>query len=263
MDPHESAARAAAERAGSIVRQHWGRRKIAESKSNAIDLVTETDRACERAIVDVLTDAFPSYSILAEESGEHGTSELRWIVDPLDGTTNFAQGYPQVAVSIALVRGTESVLGVVHDPLRAETFVARRGAGATLNDRAIHVSPAERLSDSLLLTGFPYDRREFVDFYLAHLREFMMKVRGVRRAGSAALDLCWVAASRADGFWEWKLRPWDTAAGALIVEEAGGRMSDFSGRPFDAFGEQCLATNGKMHDEMLDVLRPLLAAKPW
>jgi myo-inositol-1(or 4)-monophosphatase len=256
-------ARAAAERAGAILRERFGRCKEAETKSTPIDLVTEADRAAERAILAVLGEAFPDHAILAEESGPHGSGDSVWLVDPLDGTTNFAHSYPQISVALALRRDGQTVLGVVHDPLRFETFVARRGAGATLNGQPIRVSAVGSLSEALLLTGFPYDRRRFVDFYLDHVREFMTRAQGIRRGGSAALDLCWVAAGRADGFWEWKLKPWDTAAGALIVEEAGGTVTDFRGSPFDPFGEQCLATNGRLHREMLDVLGPLLARRPW
>ncbi|MGH7822798.1 MAG: inositol monophosphatase family protein, partial [Candidatus Binatia bacterium] len=232
-------------------------------KSNAIDLVTETDRACERAILEELTGSFPDYAVLAEESGGRGESELRWVVDPLDGTTNFAHGYPQVAISIGLLRGDEALFGLVRDPLRDETFTAHRGGGAFCDGARIGVSSTPDLGTALLATGFPYDRRRFADFYVAHLKAFMMRTHGVRRAGAAALDLCWVAAGRVDGFWEWKLRPWDVAAGALIVEEAGGRTSDFAGAKLDLFGEQCLASNGALHDEMIEVLRPLLAERPW
>ncbi|MGH7855791.1 MAG: inositol monophosphatase family protein [Candidatus Binatia bacterium] len=263
MDAHEVAARAAAERAAEIVREQWVRRKPIDLKSNTIDLVTETDRACERAILEELTAAFPSYAVLAEESGARGESDFRWVIDPLDGTTNFAHSYPQVAISIALLRRDEPLFGLVCDPIRDETFVARRGGGAFCNEEPLRVSSTPALSTSLLATGFPYDRRRFADFYVAHLKEFMMRTHGVRRAGAAALDLCWVAAGRVDGFWEWKLKAWDLAAGALIVEEAGGRTSDFDGAAMDLFGEQCLASNGAIHDEMIDVLRPLVALRPW
>jgi myo-inositol-1(or 4)-monophosphatase len=225
--------------------------------------VTDTDRACERLILEVLSDAFPAHSILAEESGGRGQGDFLWVVDPLDGTTNFAHGYPQVAISIALLERHEPIFGLVHDPLRNETFTAHRGKGALLDGDPIRVSVSQTLSTSLLATGFPYDRRRYADFYLAHWKEFMMRTRGTRRGGAAALDLCWVAAGRVDGFWEWKLKPWDVSAGVLVVEEAGGRTSDFAGGRMNLFGEQCLASNGAIHDEMLEVLRPLLAARPW
>jgi myo-inositol-1(or 4)-monophosphatase len=262
VEEFESAARLAAARAGAIVRERWQSGGSVEIKSTSIDLVTEVDRACEAAILETLTSRFPTHSFLAEESGGRGDGEFRWLIDPLDGTTNFAHGYPQTAVSIALTRGGQTLLGVVYDPLREELFLARKGEGARLNDRPLRVSAAERLATSLLATGFPYDRREHADFYLAFFKTFMMRTQGIRRAGSAALDLCWVAAGRVDGFWEWKLKPWDTAAGALMVEEAGGRVTDFEGAPFDPFGEQTLATNGRLHGEILEVLGGLPPERP-
>ncbi len=258
MDAQEEVARTAVLEAGRIIRDQWLRRGAVSLKSNAIDLVTDTDRAAETAILELLRSRFPDYSILAEESGERGAHEYRWLVDPLDGTTNFAHTYPQVSVSIALLRAGRPVLGVVYDPLRGELFVGRRGEGASLNEEPLRSSASETLSASLLLTGFPYDRREQADYYLSFFKAFMMRTHGIRRAGSAALDLCWVAAGRADGFWEWKLKPWDTAAGALIVQEARGRTTDFRGGEFDPFGPQCLATNGRIHEEMLSVIRGLL-----
>lgn len=254
----ESVARRAAERAGAILKERWLRHGPIEVKSTAIDLVTEVDRACEAAILDVLCRAFPDHAVLAEESGARGSHEFLWLVDPLDGTTNFAHGYPQVSISIALRQGAQSVLGLVYDPLREETFFARRGHGAFLNGRALQVTTTDRLDASLLASGFPYDRREHADFYLSFFKAFMLRTQGIRRAGSAALDLCWVAAGRVDGFWESKLKSWDTAAGALIVEEAGGRTSDFRGSRFDPFSAETLATNGRIHEEMLQVLAEFL-----
>jgi myo-inositol-1(or 4)-monophosphatase len=258
VEAFEAAARLAVHRAGAILKQRWNAERRIERKSTAIDLVTEVDRACEQAILDVLTSSFPEHAILAEESGAHGTHEFLWLVDPLDGTTNFAHQYPQVSISVALARSGQTILGVVYDPVREELFSARRGSGAHLNDRRLQVSTIADLDSSLLASGFPYDRRERADYYLAFFKGFMMRTQGVRRAGSAALDLCWVASGRVDGFWEWKLKPWDTAAGALIVEEAGGRMSDFEGGLFDIFGNQTLASNGTIHEQMIEVLRPLL-----
>ncbi|HSD09582.1 MAG TPA: inositol monophosphatase family protein [Candidatus Binatia bacterium] len=258
MEAFESAARLAADRAGGILKRRWHEHGRVDVKSSAIDLVTDVDRACEAAILDVLCSAFPDHAVLAEESGARGTHEFLWLVDPLDGTTNFAHGYPHVAISLALQRDTQTILGLVYDPIREELFVARRGGGAFLNDRALRVSSTRSLASSLLASGFPYDRREHSDFYLSFFKAFMMRAQGVRRAGSAALDLCWVAAGRVDGFWEWKLKPWDTAAGALLVDEAGGSVSDFSGGRFDAFGEQTLASNGWIHGEMLASIGSLL-----
>jgi len=253
----EAAARLAAERAGALVRERWRRQGRVDVKSTAIDLVTEVDRASEREVLSVLEAAFPDHAILAEESGAKRDNEHLWVVDPLDGTTNFAHGYPQVSITIALRRAGETILGVVLDPIRQELFLARKGGGATLNSERLEVSGTSTLASSLLATGFPYDGREHADFYLGFFKAFMLRTQGIRRAGSAALDLCWVAAGRVDGFWEFKLKPWDTAAGVLIVEEAGGRASGFRGKPFDPFGQETLATNGRIHAEMLDVLRSL------
>jgi len=255
MDAYESAARRAAERAGAILKSRWHDRGPIEVKSSSIDLVTEVDRACEQAILEVIGAAFPDHAILAEESGAQGSHELVWVIDPLDGTTNFAHGYPQVSISIALTRADQTLLGLVYDPMREELFVGRRGGGATCNDERLRVSSTPDLASSLLASGFPYDRREHADYYLAFFKAFMLRTQGIRRAGSAALDLCWVAAGRVDAFWEFKLKPWDTAAGVLIVEEAGGRCSDFGGDRFDPFGSQTLATNGIIHREMVEVLQ--------
>lgn len=263
LDHVEEAAREAAAAAGRIIRDRFARRDlVVERKSNEIDLVTEVDRACEEAVLSVLAREFPSHAILAEESGSRRGSAERWIVDPLDGTTNFAHGYPQVAISLAFQREGTTLFGLVLDPLREELFAARRGGGATLGTRPIHVSSTSRLEESLLATGFPYDRRRHADFYLGHFRAFMERTHGLRRAGSAALDLCFVAAGRVDGFWEWNLEAWDVAAGALIVEEAGGRVSDFRGAAFDPFAGQVLATNGVLHASMLEVLRAVGAEHP-
>ena len=263
MDAIESAARRAAERAGQIVREAFARRDGAfRVKDGAIDLVTETDRASERVILEVLHEAFPSHAVLAEESGAQGQGDDRWLVDPLDGTTNFAHGYPQVSISIALERRGRIEFGLVLDPLRDEWFVAHRGRGATLNGSPLRVSSVERLGEALLATGFPYDGRRNADFYLSYFKEFMLRTHGIRRAGSAALDLCFVAAGRVDGFWEWNLHAWDVAAGALIVEEAGGRVSDFHDRELDLFGGQLLATNGPLHAAMLEVIGAIATDHP-
>ncbi|MGH7896526.1 MAG: inositol monophosphatase family protein [Candidatus Binatia bacterium] len=258
MDAHEAAARQAAHRAAVILRSRWLGANRADSKSTAIDLVTDVDRACETAILEVLRSSFPDHGVLAEESGGTAEHELLWVVDPIDGTTNFTHGYPQVAISIALMRAGEAIFGLIYDPIRDEIFTAHRGAGAACNARPIRVSRCATLATSLLATGFPYDRRAHADFYLSFFKAFMMRTQGIRRAGSAALDLCWVACGRVDGFWEWKLKPWDTTAGVLIVEEAGGKTSDFTGRRFDPFGEQTLASNGEIHTEMLEIIRGVI-----
>jgi myo-inositol-1(or 4)-monophosphatase len=267
MDEMERVAAEVAEEAGRILKEAWGKAKRVELKG-AVDLVTETDREAEDLIVGRLRRAFPGHRVVAEEASAGGRpappgeAEHVWYVDPLDGTTNFAHSLPQFAVSIALVRGREPQLGIVHDPVRNETFRARSGGGATLNGAPIRVSAVADLDRALVGTGFPYDRRTHLDYYLGFLRDFMLAAQDVRRAGSAALDLCHVACGRLDGFWEWKLHPWDTAAGALIVREAGGRVSDFRGGLFDAHGAETLATNGRLHAAMLAVLAPRLAEPP-
>jgi myo-inositol-1(or 4)-monophosphatase len=222
-----------------------------------IDLVTVADRESEAAVVAVLRDAFPAYVVLAEEAGGDRSAFRggRFIVDPLDGTTNFAHAMPIFAVSIALEVDGVIVAGGVENPIAGERFLAERGAGATLNGRRLSVSRTETLDRSLLVTGFPYDRRARIDEILAPLRAFLLRSQGVLRLGSAALDLCHVGAGRLDGFWEENLQPWDTSAGMLVVTEAGGRGSDFAGGPFDPFGKQTLATNGRLHEACIEVLR--------
>lgn len=241
-------------RAGRIVKAAFGRRQVVSYKSE-VDLVTAVDRDAERLIVEALTAAYPDHGIIAEESPSRiGAGEYRWYVDPLDGTTNFAHGYPQFAVSIALEHGGEIVVGVVHDPVHDETFTATRRGGARLNGAPIAVSAVETLGRSLVGSGFPYDLRQRVDFYLAYWREALLRAQGVRRAGSAALDLCAVACGRLDAFWEWRLHAWDVAAGALIVEEAGGRVSDLAGGPDWLTGGQIAASNGRVHEELLRMM---------
>jgi myo-inositol-1(or 4)-monophosphatase len=242
--------------AGALIRDNWQLPKAITYKG-AIDLVTSVDRDAERCIVDLLQQHFPGHSILAEEETDvsGGRDGYRWIIDPLDGTTNFAHGYPQFCVSIALQREHDLLLGLVYDPLRRECFAAIRGEGATLNGQPIRTSSVPELDRAVLATGFPYDRRQNADYYLAYFKAFLTRCQGIRRAGAAALDLCYVACGRVDGFWELKLRPWDTAAGALIVAESGGRMSDFGGNDFSIWGNETMASNGLIHGEMTDVMR--------
>ncbi len=265
MEAFERVARAAIADASALLRSTWREAKTIQYKG-AVDIVTETDHAVEALVIGHLRRAFPDHVIVAEESSA-GRPLTRpaadahvWYLDPLDGTTNFAHAYPHFAVSLALGRGADVMFGIVHDPIRDETFVAEHGRGARLNDRPIGVSPTDTLDAALLATGFPYDRREHVDFYLGFLRDFVARAQGVRRNGSAALDLCYVACGRLDAFWEWKLRPWDTAAGTLIVREAQGAVSDFRGGMFDLFGEQTLASNAALHAEMVRVLTARLDA---
>ena len=259
MDAVETVARAAVAAAGTQLRAAASRSRHIEYKG-PVDLVTDTDRAVEALVVGQLRRAFPDHLIVAEEAASGAALErprpeqYAWYLDPLDGTVNFAHGLPHFAVSLALARGDELQLGIVHDPIRDETFVARRGGGATLNGASIRVSTTSAVEHALLATGFPYDRRTRLDFYIGFLADFLRQARDVRRIGSAALDLCYVACGRFDGFWEWQLKPWDTAAAALIVREAGGSVTDFRGGPFDPYGEQTLASNGAIHPAMVDLL---------
>ena len=258
MDRFEAVARAAVAEAGQRLRAAWRRSKVIQYKG-AINLVTETDQELEALIVGHLRYAFPDHRIVAEEgatgAAEASVDDCVWYLDPLDGTTNFAHDFPQFAISLGLARHGKLVFGIVHDPIRDETFVGSDDGGATLNGEPIYVSNVADLNQALLATGFPYDRREHTDFYLDFVADFMRRAQGIRRTGSAALDLCYVACGRFDGMWEWKLSPWDIAAGACIVQHAGGRVTDFLGGPLDLFGTQTLASNGLIHATMTDVLR--------
>ena len=253
--------RALAERiaraAGAIQRARYETALDVRTKSASIDLVTEVDHACEALIVEAIHAARPGDAILAEEGrGEdRAGAEWRWVIDPLDGTMNYAHGYPRFCVSIGVQRDGRGELGVVYDPLLDELFCAERGAGATRNGKPLRVSPVAELGRALLATGFAYDVHQSFDDNVDHFARFVKRARGLRRDGSAALDLCYVAAGRFDGFWELKLKPWDVAAGSLIVEEAGGRMSDFSGNPSRGDGRETLASNGRIHEQMLALLQ--------
>jgi len=259
-DPRElarflEAARAAARLAGRIQLDSYGDAIDVDRKGD-INLVTEIDRRCERAVVDRLHAAFPDHQILAEEgSVRESASRYRWIIDPLDGTTNYAHGYPRFCVAIALEESGRVLLGVVLDPVLDEEFVAVLGGGATLNGRPIRVSGQTRLLLSLLATGFAYDVRENPDNNLDYFEAFMLEAQAVRRDGSAELNLCYTAMGRFDGFWEMQLSPWDVAAGALIVREAGGVVTDFEGRPNETDGRRIVASNGKIHAPMLEIIQ--------
>lgn len=253
--------------AGDMIRRAWdGHRNV--TFKGEVDLVTDTDRAVEALVVERLQAAFPTHRILAEETALAADfavidgDDHVWIVDPLDGTTNFAHGYPHVAVSIGLVRGGDLLLGVVHDPMRDETFAAARDCGATLNGRQIRVSQTSTLDSALVGTGFPYDRRQHAKAYLRFVEDFMLRTQGIRRAGTAALDLCWVACGRLDAFWELKLKPWDVAGGAAIVLEAGGKVSDFDGGAFDPRAQRIVASNGLIHADMTAIAAARLASEP-
>jgi len=260
MDAFTKVAVDAARQAGALLKDNWQKAKTIEIKTDIVDLVTNVDKASDTLITGILRSHFPDHQIIAEESSVSGQpSPYRWYIDPIDGTTNFAHSFPHFAVSIGLQHQGQMIVGVVYDPIKEELFSATRRNGATLNDRPIHVSPTPTLDQSMVLTGFPYDRRKRSEYYLRFYQAFMVRTQGVRRVGSASLDLCYVACGRADAFWEWRLHPWDTAAGSLIVEEAGGKMSDFTGQTFDIHGEQTLASNGLLHQETLAVLQQVLS----
>jgi myo-inositol-1(or 4)-monophosphatase len=253
------AAAVIARSAGELLKEAYYQPREIDTKSSTIDLVTQADRASEAMILSALKERFPDHNILAEESSPTTAGAgLTWIIDPLDGTTNFAHGFPVFAVSIALWDEQGPLLGVVYDPLREECFAAIRGQGATLNDEPIHVSGVKNLNEALLATGFPYDRHTAEDNNVASFGAFIRKAQGVRRAGSAALDQCYVACGRLDGFWEMRLHAWDVAAGILIVREAGGKVTDYQGNeksePLQR-GEQIVASNGLIHSNMLETLR--------
>lgn len=242
--------------AGNILKHYARREKHVEFKGRA-NLVTIADKESEALIIRGIQQHFPDHAILAEESGikESGdNAKVRWVIDPLDGTTNFAHQYPFYCVSIGVEENGVVTAGAVYDPNRDEMFSGARGAGAFVNGERIRVSDVDKLSHALLLTGFPYDFREHIDAPLGQFRGFLLESQAVRRGGSAALDLCHMAAGRCDGFWELKLQPWDTAAGSVIAEEAGARITDFSGGPFSIYKPQILASNNRIHDEMAAVL---------
>ncbi len=220
------------------------------------DFVTEVDRAAEQAIIEVLRDAFPGHGILAEESGESGPeSEFNWIIDPLDGTTNFIHGFPQYAISIAQTKNGALEHGLVYDPTRNELFTASRGSGAFLNDRRIRVSRRTRLNECLIGTGFPFRQFDHVDAYLAMFKELTQKTAGIRRPGAAALDLAYVAAGRLDGFWEMGLAPWDMAAGVLLIQEAGGLVSDLAGEANQLSTGNVVAGSPKIFGQLLPIIQ--------
>ncbi|HWP65214.1 MAG TPA: inositol monophosphatase family protein [Candidatus Limnocylindria bacterium] len=256
MATFEAVAREAAGRAGDVLRRHFGRVREVRHKGD-VDLVTAADREAEAVILEGLRTRFPEHRVVAEESGEHpGGTDYVWYVDPLDGTTNFVHGVPHFAVSIALAAEGQLVAAVVHDPMRHETFHATRGSGAFLNGQRIAVSTAASLDVALVATGFPYDRRQAAGEYVPTFEAVLRRTQDIRRAGAAALDLAYVACGRFDGYWESGLQPWDTAAGSLLVSEAGGCVSSYDGsRPVVPYRD-IVATNGALHD----ALRALILA---
>jgi len=246
----------AARTAGEIQREYSLRTFRISSKTTTTDLVTEVDIKCEEAIVSVIRQAFPDDSALAEEGGEYSRADTsrRWVIDPLDGTVNYAHGFPMYCASVALEAAGDVVAGAVYDPTRDEMFSAIKGGGAWLNGEKIHVSATAALGDSLLATGFPYTVRTEKVNNLAQFSAMVMAAQAVRRPGSAALDLCYVACGRLDGFWEFHLKPWDMAAGALIVREAGGKVTGADGGEFSIYNPQVAASNGLIHGQMQRIL---------
>jgi myo-inositol-1(or 4)-monophosphatase len=249
-----------AREAGALLMRHFRERVLIEYKGDA-DLVTIADRQSEALIRERIQAHWPSHDIMGEEQGLADTgSEYRWYVDPLDGTTNFAHGFPVFCVSMALDHKGERVAGVVYDPTRDEMFASQKGSGATLNGKPVHVSKTARLAESLVATGFPsHKRHKNPNIFFYH--QLTLRSHGVRRAGSAALDLCYVACGRFDGFWEFNLNPWDTAAGVLMVQEAGGRISDFKGGNFQLSSRETLASNGLIQEEMISEFGKIFAGR--
>ncbi len=266
MHPMINTAVKAARRAATIInRATFDLDQVRVTRKEHNDFVTEVDKAAEEAIIDVLKTAYPDHAILAEESGAssnlHDENENVWIIDPLDGTTNFIHGFPQYAVSIALKQRGQITQAVIYDPTRNELFTATKGVGAFLNDKRIRVSKRDKLANGLIGTGFPYSDLSYMDEYLAMFRAMSEKSAGLRRPGSAALDLAYVAAGRLDGFFELRLKPWDLAAGALLVSEAGGIVSDFKGENGYLNHGDIIAGSPKIFAQMLGVLTPLYKGK--
>lgn len=246
----------AAIKSGLFIKRSVGKIKTITYKGR-INIVTDVDVEAERIIMKIIRDAFPDHSILSEESKPISlvSSPYKWIIDPLDGTTNFAHAFPFFAVSIGLEKDGRMILGAVYDPSRDELFFAEKGKGAYLNKKRIAVSKASKLGMSFLATGFSYGIKEAGDDNIRNFKNFLMRSIGVRRAGSAALDICYVACGRFDGFWELDLHPWDTAAGALILREAKGIVTRFDGFPYTPYDRDILATNGRLHSQMLKILK--------
>jgi myo-inositol-1(or 4)-monophosphatase len=264
MGPYLKAAIEAAQSAGKIQKRYYGRAHNIQFKTkNPLNLVTEVDKACEKKVLSFLQKRFPSHNFWGEESGQKkNRSDYTWVVDPLDGTTNYAHDYPFFCCSVALVKDLKPVVGVIYDPLRNECFTAEKSRGAALNGKKIRVSKTKTLAESLLSTGFAYAVRE-THYNLDNFERFIMKSQGVRRDGSAALNLAYVAAGRFDGFWERGIQAWDMAAAVLLVQEAGGKVTDITGGPFNLLAENALASNGKIHQQIFNILKNGKDEKNW
>jgi myo-inositol-1(or 4)-monophosphatase len=262
MHPMLNTAVKAARRAGVIINRasmDLDRLTVRSKREN--DFVSEVDHAAEQAIIETLLEAYPKHAILAEESGVTGESEYQWVIDPLDGTTNFLHGFPQYAVSIALLHRGQLSQAVIYDPVRNDLYTASRGRGAFLNERRIRVSKRDKLQDALIGTGFPYRDFTHLDAYTAMFRDLVQKTSGLRRPGSAALDLAWLAAGHTDGFFEIGLNPWDIAAGCLLIQEAGGLVSDFAGEENFLQSGNVVAGNPKVFVQLLQAITPHVTAE--
>lgn len=253
MDEFREVLLKAANAAGAIIQSYFQGTFLIRNKDTVNNLVTEVDTLAEAKIIEVIKERFPDHGIISEEAGEliKPASPYRWIIDPIDGTVNFAHGIPICCVSIGLSYYDQLILGAVYNPMMNELFFAAKDQGATLNDMPISVSSKSDFNKACLVTGFPYRWPDQGIHPVRVFERFIMKGLPVRRLGSAAIDLCWVACGRFDGFWEYNLHPWDIAAGYLIVQEAGGRITNFNGNPYSVYDKETLATNGLIHEEML------------
>ncbi len=263
MTPKELAISMAAQ-AGKILRENIGNITADDVEDKCpFDYVTEIDKVSEQIIISSIKKYFPSHEILAEESGKNkNTSTYRWLIDPLDGTTNFIHGNPHCSISIALQKEDMIILGVIYDPFRDELYYAEKGKGTYFNKKRIYVSKQEKLSNCLIATGFPFKSRHLLDQYWHVLSEIFMGISGIRRTGSAALDLAYVACGRFDGFWELKLSPWDVAAGTIIVEEAGGKITDFEGKDNHIWTGDVVASNAIIHDFIMSKVQKVFQSNP-
>jgi len=243
--------------ASKILKKYFG--KVDYSLKGRADLLTKADIESQKTVIKIIRKNFPSHSIFAEENKKkEATGEFIWVIDPLDGTTNYAHTFPIAGISIALLKNGKAILGGILDPFRNETFTAVKGKGSYLNDKRIKVSNVAKLSKALLATGFGYDRAQKAEFYCSIYKDFLKVSHDIRRIGAASLDMAWLAAGRTDGYWEFNLSPWDVAAGKIIVEEAGGKVSDFSGKKWgkmENWGKETLATNGKFSKAMIKIIK--------